>query len=748
MGLSTTYTKTETDFLIQQLEKKTASGYKGDLSKTDVAPTQIGFYGLTETGVYSNLGGIDAQAGKLNFASFDGTTWSLVSIDVNANEISKVFNEQDNDNACSQKAIFDWVKDNEIQDMPAWHEKNLIIDAYYLGETKYDFSGYNCLHISDASNIQKIRLSGTSRHPAETLMTCYGKLLNGGFEALYNNPNENIVNYEIDIITNKFSDIYVNLRPITPNKVEVIERVVTSKIYATPSDIATLEQNIQDSATDFKNWVEENKEIVREETTPVMYDHTLLNNGTYKSFGANYRHTDYYEFKAGDKIEIEYVTNAILHYLFTFDTNKQFIDGLWQETTATGGRKTRIFEPDFDGFCIVNSNFQSTLGLPKFTKIKEQLRFLTPQSGGGGSVAPRANFYFIDDYYESADAGDYGKTLNRIFSIMKSRGGVIDFGCKDYRIDTPVIVNKPAVFRGAGGMEFYSRNWLTGLFTSSPTIDMISVLGGVYFYCDKVHFYNISTLPTAGTALRLKGSTPASGSAPDKILSLVSGAIIQNCSFDGFYDNMKFDNACQFTLINPLSNYAVRYGLYVDAENWRDAGDSSIIGGNFFGTKEWLGANNRNSTAHIYHKGSGGLKINSVKFNNKADYSVLGEIAGDTVIININNCSFENHNISAIKYSKTASIFRHVNISNCEFDSYKSGTKDIDIRAGIEDINIIGNSFSSGMINTANIAINLNSVTRVRLMNTYHGYANPINAYNCNDVKEAMLQAIPQGNNV
>ena len=80
MGLSTTYTKTETDFLIQQLEKKTASGYKGDLRKSDEAPTQIGFYGLLETGVYPNLGGIDAQAGKLNFASFDGTTWSKVEV--------------------------------------------------------------------------------------------------------------------------------------------------------------------------------------------------------------------------------------------------------------------------------------------------------------------------------------------------------------------------------------------------------------------------------------------------------------------------------------------------------------------------------------------------------------------------------------------------------------------------------------------------------------------------------------------
>ena len=82
MGLSTTYTKIETDFLIQQLEKKTTSGYKGDLIKTDVAPTSVGFYGLLEAGIYTNLGGINAPTGKLNFASFDGTTWSLISVEI------------------------------------------------------------------------------------------------------------------------------------------------------------------------------------------------------------------------------------------------------------------------------------------------------------------------------------------------------------------------------------------------------------------------------------------------------------------------------------------------------------------------------------------------------------------------------------------------------------------------------------------------------------------------------------------
>ena len=93
MGLSTTYTKTETDFLIQQLEKKTASGYKGDLRKSDPAPTQIGFYGLLETGVYTNLGGIAAQSGELNFASFNGTTWSLIGVEVtNSNFVTPIDN--------------------------------------------------------------------------------------------------------------------------------------------------------------------------------------------------------------------------------------------------------------------------------------------------------------------------------------------------------------------------------------------------------------------------------------------------------------------------------------------------------------------------------------------------------------------------------------------------------------------------------------------------------------------------------
>lgn len=116
MSLSTTYTKTETDFLIQQLEMKTSSGYQGDLLKTDAAPTTKGFYALLETGVYTNLGGIEALSNKLNFASFDGTTWQLISIDIPNYSVNTTLNPTDNTKGSTDKAVADYIDANAVKD--------------------------------------------------------------------------------------------------------------------------------------------------------------------------------------------------------------------------------------------------------------------------------------------------------------------------------------------------------------------------------------------------------------------------------------------------------------------------------------------------------------------------------------------------------------------------------------------------------------------------------------------------------
>ena len=63
----------------------TALVTRGSLKKTDPKPTVVGLYILEETGIYPNLGNIDAKAGKLNYASFDGTTWSLIAVEIPIN---------------------------------------------------------------------------------------------------------------------------------------------------------------------------------------------------------------------------------------------------------------------------------------------------------------------------------------------------------------------------------------------------------------------------------------------------------------------------------------------------------------------------------------------------------------------------------------------------------------------------------------------------------------------------------------
>ena len=63
----------------------TALVTRGSLKKTDPKPTVVGLYILEETGIYPNLGNIDAKAGKINFASFDGTTWSLLTVEIPIN---------------------------------------------------------------------------------------------------------------------------------------------------------------------------------------------------------------------------------------------------------------------------------------------------------------------------------------------------------------------------------------------------------------------------------------------------------------------------------------------------------------------------------------------------------------------------------------------------------------------------------------------------------------------------------------
>ena len=113
MSLSTTYTKTETDYLLQKLESELVSGLKGNLKISDTAPTAQGLYILSDVGAYTNLGGLVATADKLNYAYFDGTTWSLKAVEIpinyNTGELSQNLNPLRDTQAPSEKAVAGYV---------------------------------------------------------------------------------------------------------------------------------------------------------------------------------------------------------------------------------------------------------------------------------------------------------------------------------------------------------------------------------------------------------------------------------------------------------------------------------------------------------------------------------------------------------------------------------------------------------------------------------------------------------------
>lgn len=79
---------------IQITENKTinVSDVLGNLKISTAAPTTQGLYMLSDIGTYTNLGGLVAEAGKVNYAYFDGSAWSLVSVDATIKKSSESFN--------------------------------------------------------------------------------------------------------------------------------------------------------------------------------------------------------------------------------------------------------------------------------------------------------------------------------------------------------------------------------------------------------------------------------------------------------------------------------------------------------------------------------------------------------------------------------------------------------------------------------------------------------------------------------
>ena len=105
----------------------------GALKITDTAPTTVGLYRLSDVGTYTNLGGLVTTAGKVNDAYFNGTTWSLIAVDLPTVSLSNLTNGTATTIASSEKATGDLRKITE--------DPQLVLKGAFFNNPYYEFDG-------------------------------------------------------------------------------------------------------------------------------------------------------------------------------------------------------------------------------------------------------------------------------------------------------------------------------------------------------------------------------------------------------------------------------------------------------------------------------------------------------------------------------------------------------------------------------------------------------------------------------
>lgn len=342
--------------------------------------------------------------------------------------------------------------------------------------------------------------------------------------------------------------------------------------------------------------------------------------------------------------------------------------------------------------------------------------FAFKDSTGGSS----STLYYTPEMYGAAGDGvtDDGPEFNTMIADVPEGATIYITGGKDYFINTQIVVNKKLKFLGAGSSSNYLESVdvfdeaNSRIFTTSETLVMIKVTESLVTF-NGISFENRAVgTPTDGCAIQF-------GDASNDLYAFW----LLNCSFAGFYDNVRSEYVSNFGIDNMNNSSPIRYGLLIDNINHHDAGDSYITNSNFYGGGR--------DTAHamIYHKNGGGMKMSNIKFNNNQEspqvphkYS-LRITSFQTVDYQISNCSFENYLLGAIKVdSMGVNTPSQFTITGCQFAGWMGWPNviaDIAITR-FDQLSIVGNTFKTG--NNTQYAITLDTCTNVVLMNEYRGY--------------------------
>lgn len=348
MGLSTTYTKTETDFLLQQLESELVSGLKGTLAISDAAPTVQGLYILSDVGTYTNLGGLVTTTGKINYAYFDGTTWSKVEMALPKGEDGKTIENWSTKSYVAGSSvyynnkIFSNTSNVTSTDIPEtsylWVEQ---IDALQkvskiLGKNLFDKDSNKIIlgkYLFDNGDIYSNELYFISDFISVKPNTTYThqNFSMGGAKAIIYDANKNFVSaFNTNTVTTPSNGYFIRMSGLIANmNTQQFEIGNTSTLYESYTDF----KPIEDIKNELKN------DVVKKSIGKNLFNKNTVNNSHYLLDDGNIANNETYFISDYIKIQPNTTyTNSNFGvggaYHVFYDENKTVISS-FKETTKT-----------------------------------------------------------------------------------------------------------------------------------------------------------------------------------------------------------------------------------------------------------------------------------------------------------------------------------------------------------------------------------------------------------------------------
>lgn len=364
--------------------------------------------------------------------------------------------------------------------------------------------------------------------------------------------------------------------------------------------------------------------------------------------------------------------------------------------------------PKSNPFTVDSSGLYSFYALTRLYDIRFSgtgitTPFTIAANGTISSLPTNYSVFDIKDYgaTDNGTTDDDSSAINSAIAALNSVGrGILSIPAGSYYSAncnlTPITANGRLVGHGrtdanAPSIGVYGSRIRCG----SPTATLFTINSSYFKFEDIVINNNSSTTPSSGAGILVTNLTNA-----------YQKVDYYNISVEKFYDNIDIQVGDDWRMDNCWILSPIRYGVRIRNLIVPDTGGWAISNSAMVSTVI--------TAIAVKVESCGGAKISNTNILGYAQALVADNSAGNTSVLLIANCSFENLHGIAIEVSN----WQLINIAHVEFGYYEVDTAATSASAikftNVTRSNITGCLFR-GPYNTAQVAVLLNNSQGIRV---------------------------------